>query len=136
MTDNELLLAISSIFDKKLKPIEERLQALEEKVQSLEDRMNSLEERMYSLEERMYSLERRMCAVEGEIQSLKEEVRLLKLQNENNILPRLQNIEACYTSTYERYKSEIARVDHMQTDIDIIKSVVTEHGRRLDAVYS
>lgn len=129
MTDNELLLAISSIFDKKLKPIEERLQALEEKVQSLEDRMNSLEERMYSLEGRM-------CAVEGEIQSLKEEVRLLKLQNENNILPRLQNIEACYTSTYERYKSEIARVDHMQTDIDIIKSVVTEHGRRLDAVYS
>lgn len=129
MTDNELLLAISSIFDKKLKPIEERLQVLEEKVQSLEDRMQSLEDRMYSLEGRM-------CALEGEVQSLKEEVRLLKLQNETNILPRLQNIEACYTSTYNRYKKEIARIDQKQTDVDIVKSVVTEHGRRLEAVYS
>lgn len=39
-------------------------------------------------------------------------------------------------STYNRYKKEIARIDQMQTDIDIIKDVVTEHGRRLDAVYS
>lgn len=29
----------------------------------------------------------------------------LQLTLENNILPRLQNIESCYTSTYERYKT-------------------------------
>lgn len=29
----------------------------------------------------------------------------IELTLENNILPRLQNIESCYTSTYERYKN-------------------------------
>ena len=57
MTDNELLLAMSDMLDKKLKPI-------------------------------------------------KDDIQLLKLQNENEILPRLQNIEACYTSTYNRYKRD------------------------------
>ena len=58
MTDNELLLAISDIMDKKLQP-------------------------------------------------LKEEIKQLKLQNENIIIPRLQNIENCYTSTYDRYKNSV-----------------------------
>ena len=49
MTDNELLLAISDMMDKKLKPI-------------------------------------------------KDDIHMLKLQNENDILPRLQNIEADYFS--------------------------------------
>lgn len=54
MSDNELLLALSDMMDKKLQP-------------------------------------------------LKDNIQFLKLQNENDILPRLQNIEACYTSTYNRY---------------------------------
>lgn len=82
MTDNELLLAISDMMDKKLQP-------------------------------------------------LKEDIQFLKLQNENDILPRLQNIEACYTSTYNRYKSGIAQIEAMQTDIDVMKSVIREHSEKL-----
>ena len=82
MTDNELLLAMSDMLDKKLKPI-------------------------------------------------KDDIQLLKLQNENDILPRLQNIEACYTSTYNRYKSGISQIDAMQADIDVIKSVIREHSEKL-----
>ena len=51
MTDNELLLAMSEILDKKLQPIESRTKRIE-------------------------------------------------LLLENDILPRMQNIESCYTSTY------------------------------------
>lgn len=49
MTDNELLLSISDILDKKLKPVNDRLKKIE-------------------------------------------------LTQENDILPRLQNIESCYHS--------------------------------------
>lgn len=60
MTDNELLLAISELMDKKLAaalaPIENRVKKIE--------------------------------------------VDLL----ENNVIPRLNTLEACYTSTYDRYK--------------------------------
>lgn len=57
MTDNELLLALSDMLDKKLKPIEE-------------------------------------CT------------KRLKVTLENDVLPRLQNIEACCTSTFKRYQDE------------------------------
>lgn len=82
MTDNELLLAMSDMLDKKLKPI-------------------------------------------------KDDIQLLKLQNENEILPRLQNIEACYTSTYNRYKSGVSQIDAMQSDIDVMKNVIMEHSEKL-----
>lgn len=52
MTDNELLLALSDMLDKKLQPLNDRLKKIE-------------------------------------------------LTQENIILPRLQNIESCYTSTYD-----------------------------------
>lgn len=82
MTDNELLLAISALLDKKLQPV-------------------------------------------------RADIQLLKLQNENDILPRLQNIEACYTSTYNRYKSGISQIEAMQADIDVMKSVISEHSAKL-----
>ncbi|MBR1390400.1 MAG: hypothetical protein IJ567_02975 [Lachnospiraceae bacterium] len=64
MTDNELILTLSDLLDKKLQPI-------------------------------------------------KDDIQLLKLQNENDILPRLQNIEA------------------MQADIDVMKRVIAEHSDKL-----
>lgn len=82
MADNELLLAISDIFDKKLQP-------------------------------------------------LKDDIQTLKLQNENDILPRLQNIESCYTSTYNRYKSGVSQIEALQSDIDVMKSIIREHSEKL-----
>lgn len=85
MTDNELLLAISDLFDKKLKPI-------------------------------------------------KDDVREIYLRLENDILPRLQNIESCYTSTYKRYQSGIHQIEAMQADIDIMKKVIADHSEKLKKI--
>lgn len=82
MTDNELLLAISDIMDKKLKPVNDRLKKIE-------------------------------------------------LTQENEILPRLQNIESCYTSTSKRYQSGIEQIEAMQADIEVMKSVIREHSEKL-----
>ncbi len=85
MTDNELLLAISDIMDKKLKPVNDRLKKIE-------------------------------------------------LTQENEILPRLQNIESCYTSTYKRYQSGIEQIEAMQADIEVMKSVIREHSEKLQKI--
>ena len=85
MTDNELLLAISEIMDKKLKPVNDRLKKIE-------------------------------------------------LTQENEILPRLQNIEACYTSTYKRYQTGVEQIEAMQADIDVMKSVIREHSEKLQKI--
>lgn len=85
MTDNELLLAISDMLDKKLKPI-------------------------------------------------KDDVRDINITLENDILPRLQNIESCYTSTYKRYQSGINQLEAMQADIDILKKIVSDHSEKLKKI--
>lgn len=85
MTDNELLLAISDIMDKKLKPVNDRLKKIE-------------------------------------------------LTQENDILPRLQNIESCYTSTYKRYQTGVEQIDSIQTDIEVIKGVLREHSEKLQKI--
>lgn len=82
MTDAELLLALSTLFDKKLKPIEQRLTNIE-------------------------------------------------LTLENDVKPRLQNIESCYTSTYNRYKSSVEDYENIKEDIRILKEVVKEHSEKL-----
>ena len=85
MTDNELLLAISSMMDKKLKPIEDRQKKME-------------------------------------------------LLLENDILPRLQNIEACYTSTYRRYSTDVEKLEAMEQDIELLKKVIEEHSNKLNRI--
>lgn len=85
MTDNELLLAISDMLDKKLEPINDRLKNIE-------------------------------------------------LTQENEILPRLQNIASCYTSTYDRYKNSVSDYEAMKQDIAILKKVVTEHSDKLQKI--
>lgn len=82
MTDIELLMAISNLFDKKLKPIESKITAIE-------------------------------------------------LTLENQIYPRLQNIEACYTGTYNRYKNGVSELDALREDMSIIKQVVSEHSKAI-----
>ena len=85
MSDNELLLAISRILDKKLKPLEDRQKKME-------------------------------------------------ILLENDILPRPQNIEACYPSTCRRYSNEIEKIDAMEQDIAIMKQVIQEHSEKLKQI--
>ncbi len=55
----------------------------------------------------------------------------IELTLENNILPRLQNIESCYTTTYERYKNHADKMQASFDDIEIMKNVITEHSEKL-----
>ena len=87
MTDNELLLAISDMLDKKL----------ESNLKPLENRLKRIE------------------------------VDLL----ENNVIPRLNTIESCYTDTYNRYKDYVDKIESVFDDIELLKKVVTEHSEKL-----
>ena len=93
MNKDELLLQISEIMDKKLKPLNEKIDQIREE--------NS------------------------------EAARSIKIILENDILPRLQNIESCYTDTYKRYVIGVEQLEALQTDMEILKRVVSEHSRKL-----
>lgn len=86
MTDNELLLAISEMLDKKL-----------------DARLNPIENRIKRIE-----------------------VDIL----ESQVIPRLNTIESCYTSTFDRYKDNVEDYEAIKQDISIIKNVITEHSEK------
>lgn len=50
---------------------------------------------------------------------------------ENNVIPRLNTIESCYTDTYNRYKDYVEKMDAAFTDIELLKKVVSDHSEKL-----
>lgn len=86
MTDNELLLAISEMLDKKL-----------------DARLNPIENRIKRIE-----------------------VDLL----ESKVIPRLNTIESCYTSTFDRYKDSVEDYEAIKQDISIMRRVIKEHSEK------
>lgn len=132
MTDHELLLAISAMLDKKMKPLEEGMKRLGEDLENLEGRLIKVEERLMKVENRLMKVEERLTIVETRVTCLEERQKRTEILLENGVLPRLQTIEACYTGTYKRYEAETRRLDAMQQDIDIMKEVLKEHSDKLN----
>ena len=62
------------------------------------------------------------------LEPIKADVKNTKMLLENDVLPRLQNIESCYTSTYRRYASGIEEMKALKADMEIIKKVVADHS--------
>lgn len=69
--------------------------------------------------------------MDEKLEPVKDDVKSTRILIENDILPRLQNIEACYTSTYRRYSNGIEEMKALKSDMDIIKKVVAEHSEKL-----
>ena len=132
MTNNELLLAISDIVEAKVDPLHKEIQQVRkevtEKITLLENRITEVETK---LESRITKLESRITEVETRLES--EIVRISVLM-ENNVVPRIDNIESCYVSTYNRYVEGLNQISSIQSDVDVIKKVVIEHSKKLQRI--
>ena len=153
MSDNELLLAISDMMDTKLKPVNDRLEKIEltqdndilprlGKLEQSQERMEQSYERMeqsvgkleqsYERMEQSYErLEQSYERLEQSYERLELAQKKMELTLENNILPRLQTIEECYLSTYDRYRDGVDQMASMQANIDVIKTTITKHSEIL-----
>ena len=69
--------------------------------------------------------------IKEDIQDIKNRIKKIELTQENVILPQLDTIQSCYTSTYDRYKDNVDTYESMKQDISILKKVVTEHSEKL-----
>lgn len=53
---------------------------------------------------------------------------------ENNVIPRLNTIETCYTSTYNRYKDYADKMESAFADIELMKKVIADHSEKLQKI--
>ncbi len=65
--------------------------------------------------------------VKREVDEIKLRVKKIELRQETDIIPPLNNIQACYTSTYDRYKDSVEDYEAMKQDISILKHALVQH---------
>ena len=76
-------------------------------------------------------MDTKLRPVNEQLERMEQRLKKIEFAQENIILPRLQNIEACYTSTYERYRDGVDQIVSMQSDIDVIITTITRHSEIL-----
>ena len=116
---NEDLLAFSHLLDVKLKA---EIQPIKNEIQSVKTELHA------EIQSVKAELQTEIQSVKAELQT---EIHQINLFLENVVMPRLNTIEGCYTSTYIRYKDSVEGYEAMQADNEIIKSVLAEHSEKL-----
>ncbi|MCX4339938.1 MAG: hypothetical protein OSJ72_09860 [Lachnospiraceae bacterium] len=139
MANEELLLAISEMMDKKLaanlKPIENRLDRIEEHLDLIDVRLDRVEERLDKVEERLDHVEEKVNKIEGRVKRVESKVVKIEVDLlENNVVPRLNTIEACYTSTYQRYQDHADQMDSVYENIKLLNQTVIKHSQILKKI--
>nr|WP_300768781.1 hypothetical protein [uncultured Acetatifactor sp.] len=141
---NDDLLAISQLLDVKLKaeiqPIKNEIQTLKSEIQHVRTELQAeIQSVKTELRAEIQAVRTEIQSVRTELQAeiqsvkanLETEIRQIKLFQENQIMPRLNTIEACYLSTYERYKDSVEGYEALQADNEIMKQVIMEHSGKL-----
>ena len=79
-------------------------------------------------------LDARLKPMENRLDRIETKVTNIALTLENDIRPRLNTIESCYTETYNRYKDYADKMEAAFEDIEILKKVVSEHSEKLKKI--
>ncbi|MCI8750259.1 MAG: hypothetical protein HFH66_02640 [Lachnospiraceae bacterium] len=90
---------------------------------------NMMDAKLKPVNNEIQALKTGLCA---EIQAVKADLQAVKIFQENVILPRLEEIESCYTGTYKRYQHGIDKIDVMEIDINNLKKVTLKHSEAID----
>lgn len=92
MTDNELLLAISNIMDKKIEPLKK------------------------------------------DIEEIKQEQTRINIIIENDIKRDIKMLAENYLPAAKRFDSESDKIEALESDVSLLKKVVTEHSEKLQKI--
>ena len=119
---------------KLLEQILEKVNIVGDDVASVKKDVGVLKEEVKELREDVEVLKEDVGVLKTDVNVLQKKVTKIELRMEQDALPRLQNIEACYTSTYRRYSDNVERFDQMEKDIELLKSIATEHSKQLQKI--
>lgn len=128
MTDNELLLALSGMLDKKLKA---ELQPIKNELQTMKDDIADMKGEIADIRIEIAGMKGEIASIKSNMLIMQNEIRQIKLCQENILLPRLDTIESCYSDTFNRYRTYADKMDSVFEDVELLKTVVTHHSEKL-----
>ena len=138
MTDNELLLAISNIMDKKIEPLQGEIGEMKGEIVEMKGDIAKMKGDIVEMKGEIVEMKGDIAKMKGEIVEMKGDItklqgnyRKISLQLENNVIPHLNELSSCYTSTFQRYSSQLGKMDAYSQDMILLKEVVMEHSEKL-----
>ena len=137
--------------DEKFEQIDGRLERMDEKFDRMDEKFEQIDGRFEQMDERFDTVDRntdllnwkidreireselRMSEMmDRKLEPLQKEIHMIRVDLlENNVIPRLNNIEQCYLSTYDRYAANADKMEAMSDDISVLKVVVSNHSDQL-----
>lgn len=134
MTDNEILLNLSNMLD----PIQEEIRDIKRDIKEIRGDITGIKGEIVGMKDDITDIKGDITEMKDDITEMKDDitdikarVKRLELTQENVVIPRLNTIESCYISTYERYKENVDEHEMLKQDVSILKKVVTEHSIKL-----
>ena len=126
MLTNEDLIAIESIMDRRFNRVEERLDRMEEKYDQIEGKFDRMEGKFDRIDEKFAQMDQKIDReikeselrmsqmMDRKLEPLQKEIHMIRVDLlENNVIPRLNTIEQCYLSTYNRYAVNADKMEHL-----------------------
>ena len=137
MTDNEVLLSLSRMIE----PIRNKISEICDDITKIRGDITEIRGDITEMRGDITEIRGDITEIRGDITEMKSDIadiktRLKKVEvvQENVILPRLETIEACYTSTYDRYRRGADDFEMMKQDMEVVKKVVAEHSVKLQMI--
>ncbi|MDE5717256.1 MAG: hypothetical protein K2I53_06510, partial [Lachnospiraceae bacterium] len=111
--------------------LKENVYVLQGEMKEVKGELRLVQDNIYYMHVKMDKLETNFQLMNERMDKVEAEQHQLRMFQENILVPRLNNIEACYLSTYERYKRDSERMEKAIDDIDLLKRTVMSHSVKL-----
>ena len=138
MTNNELLLAISDMMDKKLDarllPIETDMKDMKADMQNMKADMQSMKADMQHMKADMKHMQTDIQHMKTDIKNIEERVTTIELHLENETDKNIALLAENCIPAARKYEKETEKIEAMQDDIHIMKKVITEHSIELQNI--
>lgn len=135
MKDEELLLSISKMLDDKIHPLEKRMDSMEQdlkkEIGNVKNEVKLVKNEVKLVKEEVKLVKDEVKLVEGKVKLLEDKIDFIHLELENVFEPRMNTIESCYLDTYKRYQRGVDKIDKLESDNELIRSILQKHSKVL-----
>ena len=69
--------------------------------------------------------------LDAKLEPLQNDIQNIKLDIENDIKPQLRLLAENYVPAAKRYEREAAKISALDSDVEIMKKVISKHSERL-----
>lgn len=142
MKNEELILSISKMLDDKINPLEKRMDSMENdlkreigtvknEVELVKDEVKLVKDEVKLVKNEVNLVKEEVKHVENQIKLLEDRIDHIDLKLENVFEPRMNTIESCYMDTYKRYQRGVDKIDKLESDNELIRTILQKHSKML-----